>query len=94
MKAARNTFANPFRNVSMRINFDVLVETYKCGGRVLFAADGRENRGSSMADMFWRGFYGKTIGAGFTDRASREMLAYAHWRAGQVCAKMHKPVKS
>lgn len=87
---ARNTVTNPFRRISMQTAFHVLVEAYKGGRAVLFTADGKEHRGNSLADMFWRGFHDKTLGAGFTDRASREMLAYAYWRAGQVCAKMHE----
>lgn len=78
---------NPFRERSMKHHFDAAISQWESRHANLFHKDGTRNMGNSMAGMFWRGFDGVQVGAGFTDRASKETLAYAFWRAGQEAAK-------
>lgn len=78
---------NRFRDPYMREQYDVAVWHYQNRHRNLFAPDGQPRIGSSFAEFFWRGFNGIKPGAGFTDRASRSMVGYAYYRAGQDCAK-------
>lgn len=80
--------ANTFRDQMMRQNYDAAVDGWRTKHRNFFRPDGGQRRGSSMAENFWRGFDGQPgFGAGFIDRASRQTLAYAYWRAGQDCRK-------
>lgn len=67
----------------MRDTYDALMSWYATKHRNLFNPDGSRCTGNSSAGMFWRGYDGTTLGKGFTDRASRQTLAYAAWRAGQ-----------
>jgi hypothetical protein len=74
----------------MRKAFEDLVSAYTERRKVLFLRDGTPNKGNSPANVFWMGFKGQNVGDGFADRASREMLAYAHWRAGKACASLKR----
>lgn len=74
--------SNRFRDPTMRREYDAVVEMFHQEHRNLFH-QGTPTRGSSLAGQFWHGFNGTSLGAGFTDRASKEMLAYAYWRAGR-----------
>lgn len=83
---------NHFRNRVMRAQYDGAVKAFEMKHRDLFLPDGTPRRtsnmtiGSSFASYFWHGYNGTLIGRGFTDAASREMLGYAIYRAGQDCA--------
>jgi hypothetical protein len=78
--------ANPFRNDLMRRRYDDLVKAYHRGHANLFTQDGGRSRGCSMATDFWRGF-DNSIPAARWDRASRDTLAWAAYRAGRACAQ-------
>jgi len=73
---------NRFRNQIMRQHYDAIVGMYHTKHRTLFH-EGERTMGNGMASFFWRGFDGTQFGAGFTDRASKDTLAYAYYRAGQ-----------
>lgn len=73
---------NRFRDPTMRREYDATVAMFRQEHRNLFI-DGKPHRGSTLAGQFWHGFNGTHLGAGFTDRASKEMLAYAYWCAGR-----------
>jgi hypothetical protein len=77
---------NPFRNPLMRARFDDLVTAYRRGHANLFTESGRRARGCSMATDFWRGF-DNAIPAARWDRASRDTLAWAAYRAGRAMAQ-------
>lgn len=77
---------NPFRDPLMRARFDELVKAYRLGHANLFTRDGGRSRGCSMATYFWRGF-DNLIPAARWDRASRNTLAWAAYRAGRAIAK-------
>ena len=84
--------SNKFRNQLMRQQYDSAVQMFKTKHRNLFWNEDRRgaNRisyGSSIAESFWKGFDDLEIGRGYTDKASRETLGYAYYRAGQDCAK-------
>lgn len=78
---------NPFRNETMQKHWEELVAAYERRSPVLFNVDGSFNRGCSPAGYFWQGFESMS-GAPrpIWDRASKEMAAYAQYRAGQYCA--------
>lgn len=76
---------NPFRNKTMRRAFDDAVSMFNTRHKNLFLADGcTPHRGNSWAGMFWRGYEGTQIGV--WDRASKQLPAYATWRAGKAVA--------
>lgn len=78
---------NPFKDTTMRREFDASVRAYNMKHANLFRKDGTQANGSSFASFFWKGFNGTNFGAGFTDRASRQMIGYAYYRAGQLIRK-------
>lgn len=73
---------NRFRDPTMRREYDATVAMFRQEHRNLFV-DGKPHRGSTLAGQFWHGFNGTSLGAGFTDRASKKMIAYAYWSAGR-----------
>jgi hypothetical protein len=75
--------SNRFRDPTLRKEYDAAMQSFRERSRNLFMPDGSRTMGNSFAGMFWRGFDGTKIGAGFIDRASRSTLAYAYYRAGQ-----------
>lgn len=81
---------NRFKDPTLRKEYDNATTCFKAKHRNLFCADGSRSMGNSMASFFWRGFDGTQFGAGFTDAASKKILAYAYYRAGQDCAKVAK----
>lgn len=82
---------NPFRDRTMRREYDAAVRAYESKHQDLFVKGERRTPGgygSSFASFFWNGFDGKTKGvACMSDRASRSMIGYAYYRAGKDCAK-------
>lgn len=74
---------NPFKNKTMRLAYDNCIKMYELKHPTLFYRDGSRCTGNGIASMFWRGYDGTKLGAGFTDRASKETLAYAYYCAGQ-----------
>jgi hypothetical protein len=85
--------SNKFRNQLMRQQYDLAVQMFKTKHRNLFWNGERRGTngisyGSSVAESFWKGFDGLKIGRGYTDKASRETLGYAYYRAGEDCAKV------
>jgi hypothetical protein len=80
---------NRFRDRTLRKEYDAAMHAHATRHRDLFRPDGSRNTGSTFASYFWKGFDG-IQGRGlvnFKDRAARETLAYAYWRAGQDAAK-------
>jgi hypothetical protein len=77
--------SNRFRDPTLRKEYDSAMAMFRAKHRNLFLADGSRpaTPGNSFAAFFWRGYDGTNFGAGFTDRASRQTLGYAYWRAGQ-----------
>lgn len=87
---------NPFRDPTLRREFDAAVQAYRLRHRDLFIDGKRRSNtdrtiGSSFAQMFWNGYDNIQMGGGFIDAASRQMLGYADYRAGQFCRK-HEPL--
>lgn len=80
---------NPFRDPTLRANYEQALVAFLTKDRVLYLPGGvrPQAAGNSFASFFWRGFDGTKIGAGFTDRASKQTLGYAWYRAGQRCAR-------
>lgn len=70
----------PFRDAGMLRAYEACVAAYRAKGAAYLA------EGNSAADMFRRGFTGTHTGV--WDAASRKTLAYAHFRAGQDCARL------
>ncbi len=81
---------NRFKDPTLRNEYDNATRCFETKHRNLFCSDGSRSMGNSMASFFWRGFDGTQFGAGFTDAASKKILAYAYYRAGQDCAKAAK----
>lgn len=79
-----------FRDRTMRANYAGAVKAWETKHPNLFYPDGTRCLGSSMAGAFWRGFDGTQIGAGFTDKASRNTLMYAYYKAGRHCAALQQ----
>lgn len=80
---------NPFRQVGLRTQFEMMVAAYDNHHRDLLRADGTRCRGNSLATQFWRGFDNVAIGmrAPNWDRASKDSFGYACYVAGQQVAK-------
>lgn len=87
MNTMTRPIRNPFRSEFLRNGFGTMVSAYAEKRRVLFVRQGIRNRGSSFATWFWQGYDGQKISGGFVDRASRETLMYAMWRAGEACRR-------
>jgi len=80
---------NRFKNHVMRKEYEVASYCWRIKHRDLFRNGEPYRHGSSFANFFWAGYDGRIpsgCGRGFTDRASREMIGYAWYRAGQDCA--------
>jgi hypothetical protein len=79
---------NPFKNPIMRREFDSAVKAFEIKHRDLFVNGERRTEGrygSSFASFFWHGYDGKTKGvAAMSNQASRAMIGYAYYRAGQL----------
>lgn len=74
-----------FRHETLRVQFEVMVVAFDAGHRDLGTPEARCT-GNSFASAFWKGYDGVTTGLGnYRDRASRQTLAYACYRAGQYC---------
>jgi hypothetical protein len=79
---------NKFKDKTLRREYDAAVLAYRTSHPSLFHTGGQENRGSSFATAFWNGFHGLAGVAHYNfDRAGKRTLTYAHWRAGQDCAR-------
>lgn len=77
---------NRFRDKTLAKHYDAMVRMFNTQHRDLGTPERRCN-GNSFAQAFWIGFDGVTVGRGnYSDRASRETLAYPCYRAGQDCA--------
>lgn len=79
---------NPFRQPMMRLSFAGMVKAYEQRSKLLFH-EGRPIRSNSAGIMFWRGYEGTHAGA--WDRASKDTLAYACWKAGVACRGVDGP---
>lgn len=73
---------NRFKDPTMRREYEAAVAMFRQEHRNLFC-NGSPHRGSALASQFWHGFNGTSLGAGFIDRASKQMVAYAYWCAGR-----------
>lgn len=75
----------------MRQQYNAAIRAFETKHKDLFIKGERRKDGqygSSFASFFWHGYDGKTKGvACMSDRASRSMIGYAYYRAGQDCAK-------
>lgn len=84
---------NRFRDHTMRQQYESAVKAYRVKHRDLFINGARRKPGgygSSFAMFFWHGFDGETTGTcNFSDNASRSMIGYAYYRAGQDMSKSH-----
>lgn len=77
---------NPFKDPTLRKHFDGMVQGFQTAHRDVGTPENR-CRGNSFAGAFWIGYDGVTVGRGnYSDRASRQTLAYACYRAGVACA--------
>lgn len=76
---------NRFKDRTLRKEYDAAAFAFQTKHRNLFYPDGSRCYGSSFASFFWRGFDGICMGK--WDRASKKILAYAYWRAGQDAAR-------
>ena len=72
---------NRFRDRAMRAAYARALTAYAERHPNLFLASGRRNTGNAPASWFWRGY--DHAFPGRWDPGSRQMLAYAWWRAGQ-----------
>lgn len=79
--------SNRFRDKVLKREYDNAMAAYRAHNRTLFNTDGTRSKGNSIAGFFWLGYDGKVQGSGFVDRASRQMVGYAYWRAGQDARK-------
>lgn len=79
----RAIIANPFRERNRRRHFDVVVNAYFAKNRELVRWDGGRHLGNSIAGFFWRG-YDSSLPTTAWDRASKDMMAYVTYRAGQA----------
>lgn len=84
---ADKTIRNPFKRKFHRDAFAEMVYNWRIKASVLFHKDGSRCMGNSFASFFWKGYDGTRIAAGFNDRASKEIVGYIYYRAGQECAK-------
>lgn len=80
--AAQVIMANRFKDLTMRREYESTIAMFMQEHRNLFG-NGAPHRGSSLASQFWHGFYGTHLGTGFTDRTSKQLVAYAYWSAGR-----------
>lgn len=84
--------ANPFKNPTLRKEYEAAVHAYKTRHRNLFVDGKRRGKdgidyGSGFAEFFWKGYDGIVpLGLGW-DRASKQWAAYAHWCAGRDIAR-------
>lgn len=87
--------ANQFKDPTMRQQYNAAIYAFKTKHRNLFLLGANPlkrvrrsspNYGNAMAEFFWKGYDGILIGAGW-DAASRQMVGYAYWRAGQDVRK-------
>jgi hypothetical protein len=74
---------NRFKDPTMRREYDAAVHQFRIKHRNFFRQDGTPSNGNSWAEVFWKGYNGIKLGGGFTDRASRQTVMYAYYRAGQ-----------
>jgi hypothetical protein len=76
---------NPFKDAVMRRQFDACIHCYDTKHRDLIRADGGRHTGNAVANFFWQGFDG--AGRDRWDAASRKMIAWACYRAGEEIRK-------
>lgn len=79
---------NPFRDPGMRQHFFYCTTAYLNKSANLFYPDGKPQRGNGLATNFWRGYAG-SIPRERWDRASRNTLAWAAYRAGEAVKKLN-----
>lgn len=92
---------NNFRDKTMRQQYEVAVICFNMKHRDLFIGGASNkapatsanpvrrsspNLGSNFASSFWAGYDGQNKRA-WADKASRSMVCYAYYRAGQDCAR-------
>lgn len=69
---------NPFRDKTMRREYDAAVRAFRSTHESLFRPDGSpKTLSSSFAEHFWRGYNGARM------RVPNNTVAYAYWRAGK-----------
>jgi hypothetical protein len=76
---------NPFKDRTLHNMFKNCVRLYDERHRDLIYPDGRRCRGNSGATYFWRGYDG--VARKNWDAASRKMIAWACYRAGEAVRK-------
>jgi len=82
---------NPFRDPTMRGEFDAMVVAFRDKHKNLFRPDGSPHYGNGWAANFWAGYRNEQRGFyKFRTRSDRQMIAYASYRAGQACAAIAK----
>lgn len=79
LTAADHGIHNPFRIPEMRASFDECVAAHLRHSPAL-----QRGAGNSIATAFWRGYDSAPL---IWDRASRNTMEYAQYRAGAACAK-------
>jgi len=81
--------SNPFRDKTMRREYDSAVRAYRTRSSAVGAFFDKEGArrppGSTFATFFWHGYDG--VSPGRWDAASRKMVCYAYWRAGRDMAR-------
>lgn len=80
---------NRFKDATMRREYDSVMHMFWTKHRNLFLPNGERSTGSSVSSFFWQGYDGKVMGAGW-DAASKKMIGYAYWRAGQDAKRLHE----
>ncbi|AGC36182.1 hypothetical protein B7L88_gp106 [Rhizobium phage RHEph10] len=77
---------NPFRQDLMRRQFTALIKSYETKNPDLIRPDGARHTGNSWAIHFWWG-YDNSLPQRYDDRASRDTLGYAAFKAGRAVAE-------
>lgn len=82
---------NPFRDKTMRKEFDAAIFGFNTRHRNFIRDNGTRCYGNGCASAFWEGFDDQQPDK-WADRASRQMIAYAYYRAGQLVRKAIQPL--
>ena|SRR3974390_2853654 len=76
---------NPFRDRTMRKEYAAAVLMWRQKHKNFFLANGDRHQGNNFAGFFWRGW--DNLMAAQWDRASKQIIGYAYWRAGRDLAR-------
>lgn len=81
---------NPFKKDMMRRIFATCIYGYFSRDKDFVRADGSRHLGNSTSVTFWRGF--DNLNPQQWDAGSKEMVAYAAYRAGQLVAEYEESI--